>query len=291
MIKCLDGLPFKDQADMAVSVCWSFIIIVPVGHSSCKCVGYANIHYCRRCLQLLAGRHPFTGHRKYPFDFTMTSQPENEPVPSASESIQPTDPNTVAEPVNSSSTSTSPSAATAAAAVAPAAIPSSHAHPAFPSLPQPGKLPSTPQEIHEILSLPADQFTAKGLPLLAKVADGKPFEGASSKAWERRNAGEQLLTLYEAGDQVYETTDERVKDIGGGLVYVLYVIVYLWCFESYIGCWSFFWGGWLHRSARLNLGQGNPVIWSDKMLDFAINLCELADPVQLGICHQRGMFY
>lgn len=168
--------------------------------------------------------------------FTMTSQPENEPVPSASESIQPTDPNTVAEPVNSSSTSTSPSAATAAAAVAPAAIPSSHAHPAFPSLPQPGKLPSTPQEIHQILSLPADQFTAKGLPLLAKVADGKPFEGASLKAWERRNAGEQLLTLYEAGDQVYETTDERVKDIGGGLVYVLYVMVYLWCFESYIGC-------------------------------------------------------
>lgn len=166
----------------------------------------------------------------------MASQPENEPVPSASESIQPTDPNTVAEPVNSSSTSTSPSAATAAAAVAPAAIPSSHAHPTFPSLPQPGKLPSTPQEIHQILSLPADQFTAKGLPLLAKVADGKPFEGASLKAWERRNAGEQLLTLYETGDQVYETTDERVKDIGGGLVYVLYVIVYLWCFESYIGC-------------------------------------------------------
>ncbi|KNX49736.2 COP9 signalosome complex subunit 3 [Cryptococcus deuterogattii R265] len=191
----------------------------------------------------------------------MTSQPENEPAPSASESIQPTDPNTVAEPVHSSSTLTSPPAATAEATPAPTAIPSSHAHSAFPSLPQPGKLPSIPQEIHQILSLPADQFTAKGLPLLAKVADGKPFEGASLKAWERRNAGEQLLALYEAGDQVYETADERVKEIGGGLVYVL--------------------------SARLNLGQGNPVIWSDKMLDFAINLCELADPVQLRICHQR----
>lgn len=151
----------------------------------------------------------------------MTSQPENEPALSASESIKPTNPNTIAEPVDSSSTLTSPPAATAAATPAPTAIPSSQAHPAFPSLPQPGKLPSTPQEIHQILSLPADQFTAKGLPLLAKVADGKPFEGASLKAWERRNAGEQLLALYEVGDEVYETADERVKEIGGGLVYVL----------------------------------------------------------------------
>lgn len=30
------------------------------------------------------------------------------------------------------------------------------------------------------------------------------------------------------------------------------------------------------------------MIWSDKMLDFAINLCELADPAQLRISHQRG---
>ncbi|OXC64496.1 hypothetical protein AYX13_06121 [Cryptococcus neoformans] len=202
----------------------------------------------------------------------MSSRPQNEPTSPVSELTQPTktnptpvpesfDPSTLTSPSTTTTTTAAAPELAPAPVTAPEAAPSSHAHPAFPSLPQPGKLPTTPQEIHHILSLPANQFIAKGLPLLAKVADGKPFEGASLKAWERRNAGEQLLALYEAGDEVYETADERVKEIGGGLVYVL--------------------------SARITLGQGNPVIWSDKMLDFAINLCELADPAQLRISHQR----
>ncbi|AAW45148.1 expressed protein [Cryptococcus deneoformans JEC21] len=193
----------------------------------------------------------------------MSFHPQNEPASPVSEQTRHTDANPVPESLSPSSTLTLSSAATPAPVPvsAAAATPFSHAHPAFPALPQLGKLPTTPQEIHQILSLPANQFTAKALPLLAKVADGKPFEGASLKAWERRNAGEQLLALYEAGDEVYETADERVKEIGGGLIYVL--------------------------SARITLGQGNAVVWSDKMLNFAIRLCELADPAQLRICHQR----
>lgn len=166
----------------------------------------------------------------------MSSRPQKEATSPVSELTQPTktnptpvpesfDPSTLTSPSTTTTTTAAAPELAPAPVTAPEAAPSLHAHPAFPSLPQPGKLPTTPQEIHHILSLPANQFTAKGLPLLAKVADGKPFEGASLKARERRNAGEQLLALYEAGDEVYEMADERIKEIGGGLVYVLYATV------------------------------------------------------------------
>ncbi|WVQ73682.1 hypothetical protein IAR50_003262 [Cryptococcus sp. DSM 104548] len=123
----------------------------------------------------------------------------------------------------------------------------SHVHPAFPSAPAPTKLPTTQEDIASLLTLPPHQILSTAIPLLAKVADGKPFEGANLKPNERKRMGEDILAVYSLGDDLYEFGDEVVKNAAGALIFVL--------------------------SARMVMGKQNSWVYTDKLFDLAIAVC------------------
>ncbi|ODN80683.1 hypothetical protein L202_02857 [Cryptococcus amylolentus CBS 6039] len=154
---------------------------------------------------------------------------------------------------------------TKASASASSSAPPSHAHPAFPPAPPLNKLPTTETDIISLLNLPPRQILSTTIPLLAKVADGKPFEGANLKPIERKKMGENILTLYSMGDNLYGIDDEVLKNAAGALVFIL--------------------------SSRMYLGKKEPTVYNDRMFEFSITVCALAEPAALHAAPSRVGFF
>ena len=105
---------------------------------------------------------------------------------------------------------------------------SRHAHPAFPPAQASSgtqSLPPTPTSAPEIrdLILSCDTLRAiRGclIPILLQVAEGKNQASIGTSPKEKVAMGEELLSM--GNMDVYGMSDERVKEITAGLVFVMY---------------------------------------------------------------------
>ncbi|WVF66829.1 hypothetical protein IAT40_001571 [Kwoniella sp. CBS 6097] len=143
----------------------------------------------------------------------------------------------------------------------------SHAHPAFPSLPPPSssrrqaaQVPTNSSDILAAVSATDSIGYVQHVLIhsLQPLVDGQPFEGAKLKEKERQRLGEETLACQ--GEDFYAIPDAEVMRMSAGLVYII--------------------------SARFSSFKSTP-LYNDELLNFAVRLCSLGDSNQLLLIPRR----